>query len=156
MVMQPGLYVHAWCFQGIWQSRFCKIVWIIYEAWYSGICLRIIMDLYTGETLKTVWCGTISWPLSVSNCVRQGPVLSPIMFNVYFDELLQRLQDHVIASHVGTKLVGAVGYVDDLTLLSALRGLKKALDICHDFAQEYSVKSNSIKAQCMCIGKDGE
>ena len=53
--------------------------------------------------------------------------------------------------------MGALGYADDLTLLSpSLRGLQKAADICNDFAQEYSVKFNSKKTQCMCVGKDGE
>ena len=90
-------------------------------------------------------------------CARQGGVLSPILFNVYFDELLQRLQDQDIGCHVGTKFVGALGYADDLTLLSpSLCGLQKAADICYDFAQEYSAKFDSKMTQCMCVGKDGE
>ena len=93
----------------------------------------------------------------MTNGVRQGGVLSPILFNVYFDELLQRLQDHDIGCHVGTTFVGELGYADDLTLPSpSLRGLQKAADICNDLAQEYSVKFNSKKTQCMCVGKDGE
>ena len=122
-----------------------------------GVFLRLILDLYTRQRLKTAWNGVISLPFSVTNGVRQGGVLSPILFNVYFDELLQRLQDHDIGCHVGTKFVGALGYADDLTLMSpSLRGLQKAADICNDFAQEYSVKFNSKKTQCMCVGKDGE
>ena len=98
-----------------------------------------------------------SFTFSVTNGVRQGGVLSPILFNVYFDELLQRLQDHDIGCHVGTKFVAALGYADNLTLLSpSLLGLQKAADICNDFAQEYSVKFDSKKTQCLCVEKDGE
>ena len=136
---------------------FVKLFELLMRRDIPGVFLRLILDLYTRQRLKTAWNGAISLPFSVTNGVRQGGVLSPILFNVYFDELLQRLQDHDIGCHVGTKFVGALGYADDLTLLSpSLRGLQKAADICNDFAQEYSVKFNSKKTQCMCVGKDGE
>ena len=71
--------------------------------------------------------------LSKKNGVRQGDVLSPILLNVYCDELLQRVQGRDIGCHVGATFVGIVVYADDLTLLSpTLRGLQKAVDICHD------------------------
>ena len=65
--------------------------------------------------------------------VWQGGVLSPILFNVYFDELLQRVQGRDNGCHVGATFVGIAVYADDLTLVSpTLRGLQKAVDICND------------------------
>ena len=74
-----------------------------------------------------------------------GGVLSPILFNVYFDEMLQRLQDHDIDCHVGTKSVGVHGYADDLTLMSpSVWGLQKAVDICNNFALEKMMNSFKV------------
>ena len=95
--------------------------------------------------------------MTLSCGVRQGGgILLPNLFNAYFDELLQRLQDHDIVCHVGAKFVGALGYADDLKLLSpSLRGLQKAVDIYDKFGQQYSMKFSSKKTHCMRIGKDG-
>ena len=71
--------------------------------------LRLILDLYTHQRRKTAWNWAISLPFSVTNGVRQGGVLLPILLNVYFDELLQRLLDHDIGCHVGTKFGGGGG-----------------------------------------------
>ncbi len=43
---------------------------------------------------------------SVKNGVKQGGVLSPILFAVYMDGLLVRLQTGGIGCHVGNKYTG--------------------------------------------------
>ena len=160
---------------------FVKLFELLMRRDIPGVFLRLILDLYTRQTLKTEWNGSISGGWGGGG----GGVLSLILFNVYFDELLQRLQDIDIGCHVGTKSLGYLSqkrwhfskntrscvnavaraqltfqmstllkkYFDDLTLLSPLWRLQKTVDICDDFAQEYSVKFNSKKTQCMCIGK---
>ena len=92
---------------------FAKLFELLMRSDIPGVFLRLILYLYTHQTLKTAWDGAIDLPYSVTNGVRQGGVLSPILLNVYFDELLQRLQDHDIGFHVGTKFVGAFGYADE-------------------------------------------
>ena len=48
--------------------------------------------MYKRQSVKATWNGTNSFPINVSSGVRQGGVLSAILFNVYMGELLQRLQ----------------------------------------------------------------
>ncbi len=50
---------------------------------------------------------------SVSNGVKQGGVLSPILFTVYVDELLRILENARLGCHIGHIFGGAVGYADD-------------------------------------------
>ena len=64
----------------------------------------------------------------VSNGVRQGGVLSPVLFSVYnnMDELLlNKLKDSGVGCYMGCEFAGCVCYADDLALLapspSALR-----------------------------------
>ena len=119
-----------------------------------GVFLRIIMDLYTRQNLRASWNGVISTNLSVSNGVRQEGVLSPILLNVYIDELLLRLKQHDFGCHIGNRFVGGLCYADDLTILSpSVRGLQKMVGICEEFAKDYYVTFNSSKTLCMCLGK---
>ena len=115
---------------------------------------RIIMDLYTRQNLRASWNGVISTNFSVSNGVRQGGVLSPILFNVYIDELLLRLKQHDFGCHIGNRFVGGLCYADDLKILSpSVRGLQKMVGICEEFAKDYSVTLNLGKTLCICLGR---
>ena len=71
------------------------------------------------------WNGVFSQSFHVSNGVRQGGVLSPVLFSVYVDGLLCKLRDSGVGRHLGCEFVGSVCYADDLALLapspSALR-----------------------------------
>ena len=53
----------------------------------------------------------------VSNGVKQGGVLSPIMFCIYIDNLVMSLKNNDIGCHVGSHFRGAFGYADDIMLL---------------------------------------
>jgi len=63
--------------------------------------------------------------------VRQGGVLSPLLFSVYVDDLIRLLKRSGYDTYIGSEFVGTILYADDITLLSgSCRGLQKMLDIC--------------------------
>ena len=55
---------------------------------------------------------------SMSNGVKQGAVLSPVLFTAYFDKLFERLRASGFGCHVGKMYAGAFGYADDVVLLA--------------------------------------
>ena len=61
------------------------------------------------------WAGIISDYFSVHNGVRQGGVLSPILFCVYINNLLQRLSSSGVGCYLGTNFAGT--YADDIALV---------------------------------------
>ena len=86
------------------------------------------------------------------NGVRQGGVLSPILFTLYIDVLLQRLQNCGAGCMVGCEYFGVLCYADDITLLSpTVLGLQKMLQICEQFGGEYNIKYNPKKTVCICF-----
>ena len=49
--------------------------------------------MYTNQSAKVRWGQKVSSEFSVSNGVKQGGVLPPILFAVYIDELLIPLKE---------------------------------------------------------------
>ena len=89
------------------------------------IIVRMLFDSYTRQQVCVLWDSCRSRNFHVKNGVKQGGVLSPILFIVYFDELIILLKKRNIGCHIGSHLIGALGYADDLTLLSpSLSSLK--------------------------------
>ena len=43
--------------------------------------------------------------------------MSPLLFGVYMDGLLEELKDHGIDCYIGQHFCGAAGYADDIILL---------------------------------------
>ena len=100
--------------------------------------IRLLCDMYNRQRIRTVWQGAVSSEFSASNGVRQGSVLSPILFALYIDVLLKRLEDSGIGCYVGSEFLGALGSADDITLLAPnLHCIQQLINICEDFAHEF-------------------
>ena len=96
--------------------------------------------------------GETSHVFQTVNGVRQGGVLSPVLFTLYTDVLLHRLEDSGFGCTVGQEYFGVLCYADDITLLSpTLYGLQNMLAICEQFGNEYNINYNPKKTVCLCF-----
>ena len=94
------------------------------------------------------WNGILSSPFPVTIGVGQGGVLSPILFTVYIDELLQGLQKLGVGCH----WEGMFCYADDLALIApSAHALRRMLQVCLDFASEKNMIFNAGKTQLICF-----
>ena len=104
--------------------------------------------MYINQTLRVKWGSVMSESFTVMNGVKQGGVLSPVLFAVYTDGLLLRLQESGIGCHMGEHYAGALAYADDVTLISpSMTGLKKMSSICEQYASEYDILFNGSKSK---------
>ena len=132
----------------IFTARFA----VLFKRDIPVVILRVILDFYTGQSVAASWNGCTLKPFSVTNGVRQGGILSPILFNVYMDELIHKLDVNDAGCHIGRQFTGAFCYADDLTILfPTIRWLQKILHVCDKFANEYSVEFNARKKQFACV-----
>ena len=77
--------------------------------------------------------------------VRQGGILSPILFNIYVDVLISELKNSGIGCHISNVFVGCIMYADDLLILSpSVVGLQYMLDICSGYGRTHDIIFNAV------------
>ena len=130
--------------------HYCKLFKVMLQRKISPIVIRLLMNMYTGQRLQVKWGSSVSDTFSVSNGVKQGGVLSPILFSLYVDGLMLKLKNNGIGCHLGNNYVGALAYADDITLLCpSIIGLRQMIKVCEEYANEYNILFNGAKSQLL-------
>ena len=114
---------------------------------------RFLVSWYRSQRMQVRWNNSLSPLFSVTNGVRQGGVLSPILFTVYLDDLLSSLKSLGIGCHWDGLFVGAVSYADDIALLApSPSALRLMLKHCEEFAISRGLSFNASKTQLIRFG----
>ena len=97
--------------------NYCKLFRGLYlKREMSPLVLRLLLFMYTNQTLRVKWGSVMSESFTVINGVKQRGVLSHVLFAVYTDRLLLRLQESGIGCHMGGHYAGTLFYVDDINI----------------------------------------
>ena len=107
--------------------------------------------MYRKQRIQVRWSDSLSDIFnSMSNGVKQGAVLSPLLFTAYFDKPFERLRASGIGCHVGKMYAGAFEYADDVVLLApSLDALREMVSISETYATEYQLVFNPSKSKLM-------
>ena len=97
--------------------HYCKLFRLLIKRGLPACIVRILINMYTGNQVRVLWAGLASDYFAVRNGVKQGGVISPILFCIYIDDLLKRLSLSGIGCYIGTSFVGALCYVTRVVLL---------------------------------------
>jgi len=68
--------------------------------------------------LNVKWNNCFSECVIVKSGIRQGGILSPLLFNVYIDSVIIGLKSSGFGCHMQGLYIGCIAYADDLLLLS--------------------------------------
>ena len=92
----------------------------------------------------------ISHVYAVSNCVKQGGVMSPLLFNLYVQDLIECLDRKGLGCHMGNYFSGCLVYADDITLVApSAAALNVILKVCGLYATGHDITFNSDNTKLM-------
>ena len=128
--------------------NYCKLFRVLLSRNINPLICRLLLNMYLNQTLRVRWGDSFSESFTVSNGVKQGGVISPILYCVYMDDLLSRLIASQVGCWMGSVYAGSWAYADDLKLLAPTMGaLNIMLDICQQYAKEFGVAFNDAMTQ---------
>ena len=104
-------------------KAFDKVVFhmLFNELIKKNVCTKIIkllLYMYTNQDCDVQWEGAHSNMFKIFNGVKQGSVISPLLFTLYIDSLFLLLKQLGLGCHVGLTYAGAFGYADDIALVA--------------------------------------
>ena len=80
------------------------------------------MQWYVTQKACVRWGSAVSDNFFVSHGVRQGGILSPLLFNVYMDCLSDSLCNTYTGCNIGGIMINHLMYADDLVIISPSTG----------------------------------
>ena len=114
--------------------------------------VKILCFWYSNQLMCVRWGTSMSSFFNVSNGVRQGGILSPLLFNVYMDKLSASLLSKRIGCIVGTLIINHLIYADDLVLMApSAKSLQVLINTCFQYGQKNSINFNEKKTVLMLI-----
>ena len=118
---------------------------------YVLLIIRVLYNMYTNSDMQVRWKSELSNVFTLMNVVKQGGCLSPMLFTLYLDGLIQKLKQSGIGCHIGRTYCGVFGYADDLAIVSpTLLGLRQMIEICEEYASEMDLLFNPKKSKLLC------
>ena len=80
--------------------------------------VKLFIFWYIEQEFMVRWGNSLSMTFRCSNGIMQGLQLSPLLYNVYTDDLNHHLQATGVGCYVGGAWVNSLSYADDMVLIA--------------------------------------
>ena len=143
-------------FDSIWhEALFLKLQ----RLGIAGPFFNTIKSMYKNvtSTVKVNKNG-LSESFSIQRGVKQGDMLSPMLFNIFINDIMPCFHgSDNQAPDLLSKQVGCLMYADDLVILSTSpHGLQTGLDRLDSYCKKWKLEVNLNKSKAMCFNKQGK
>ena len=112
------------------------------------LLLRFIIKMHISQNIRVKWKDCIWHDYAVSNGVKESGVMSPLLFNLYVQDLIECLDRKGLVCHMGNHFSGCWVYAYDITLVVS-DALNAMLKVCELYAWEHNITFNSNKTKLM-------
>ena len=122
----------------------------------SSIFIRLIMVMYYLQYANVRWNNLVSGVFPMKNGVKQGAVLSALLYCIYVNGLFRKLRSRRAGCWIGSTYLGILGYADDNFLLAPSRqALQEMLQTCENYAREHNLQFSTnlipAKSKTKCL-----
>ena len=135
-------------------------------VWHQGLFVKlqrkgiptriwhVLNNWYTSSSCSVLQCGNHSRSFPILQGVHQGAILSPLLYSIFVDDLLNTLDHSGLGARIGEVFCGAPMYADDLALVaSSPEELQAMLDIVSHYASQWHYRLNSSKSVILVFGE---
>ena len=135
-------------------------------VWHQGLFVKlqrkgiptriwhVLNNWYTSSSCSVLQCGNHSRSFPILQGVRQGAILSPLLYSIFVDDLLNTLDHSGLGARIGEDFCGTPMYIDDLALVaSSPEELQAMLDIVSHYASQWRYQLNSSKSVILVFGE---
>ena len=152
----PIICVTLDCSKAFDKCKFDKLFEKLQARALPAVVIRVLIYVYEEQKAYVKLLDHRSDSFGITNGTRQGSVLSPALFSVYLDDLLEELRVLGVGCHVGGWWYGAACYADDLILLAPARtAAVMMLECCERYAEEHNLQFSTDplphKSKSKCI-----
>ena len=112
--------------------------------------INILHFMYDNSYVHTIFNGVKKTSWKIGNGVRQGGILSPLLFSFYINDVLNTVADQPDGCSIEGYMTNIVCFADDLILLSpSVIGLQKLIDKVASLFDGLCLKINTDKSVYM-------
>ena len=133
-----------------------EMIQILKDQGINNYDLRIIRNLYWKQSAKVLIDGQVSENIDIRRGVRQGCILSPILFNTYADRVFKEaLSECEYGIKVNGKNMNNIRYADDTVLFAdSVQALQEIINRVNEEGKKYGLNINEKKTKFMVISRD--
>ena len=122
----------------------------------NGKFFNTIKNMYSNDRACLKIGNIISNTFDINQGVRQGCVLSPLLFNIFMADLPKHLNSSMGYVKVDDLQISCIIWADDIVILSETEvGLSESLNILEKYCNQNILKINADKTKCMIFNKTG-
>src|SRR6266496_6532931 len=116
-----------------------------------------LINLFEGwlekSSSKVRWGNSYSEPFGVRAGTRQGGVFSPVLFSIFIDDVLCKLEESNCGCFIRNVCFNSLLYADDLILLSiSVYDMLKMLEVCREELAWADMRLNIDKSSTIRVG----
>ena len=133
-----------------------ELVWLrLSQLGISSQMLHILQAMYNKASARVKvsrWEATESFPCKIG--VRQGCVLSPLLFSLFIGGLIPELAENHVGIMLNDEPLDVLMYAGDIVLFSSCaEGMRKQLNSLQNFCKKWQLEVNTDKTKVSVFGK---
>ena len=136
------------------------LFWKLLKRGIPFTYVRLLMTMYAKQFANVKWNNVCSTNFPIRNGVKQGAVLSAILFCIYIDDLFSVLRKSRSGCWINDQFYGMLGYADDIMLISPTHdGLQEMVNTCATFMSSHNLTFSTnpdpkkCKTKCLAFTK---
>ena len=116
------------------------------------LILKLFIYWNREQEFMVRWGNSLSMTFHYSNWIRQGGKSSPLLYNVYTDDLNHHLRATGTGCYVAGIWVNSLSYADDVVLLAPrVTALQTLLKACRTYSGLHDIAYNTTETVCMLV-----